>query len=152
MFQIIPKEKVVISTTKTNEEINASLAKVFGQQTDEVTKFRSNSNNFVIQRTLRLKSLLKVVANGTIIIGTEKNFIRIEMTASETELKPVALLWYGFNTLFFFFIIYMAFVEGFSLFFILLPVLLIYLGYRLTTMALQGAMDGIIKDITREVK
>ncbi len=151
-FQIIPKEKIVISTTKTNEEINASLVKVFGQESDEVTKFKSNSNNFVIHKTLRFKSLLKIVANGTIIIGSEKNFIRIEITALDNYFKLIAFLWYGLNGLLFLYLIYMVFINGYSTLFIFLPIVLILVGYRFTTVALQGAMDRIIKDITREVK
>jgi hypothetical protein len=151
-LQIIPKEKIVISTTKTNEEINASLFKVFGQQADEVTKFKSNSNNFVIQRTLRIKSLFKIVANGTIIIGSEKNFIRIEITALDTYLKRLAFLWYALNGLLLLGLMYLIFINGFSTLFIFLPLLLVLIGYGLTTAALQGAMDQIIKDITKEVK
>ena len=150
-FQLIRKRKIVINTTKSNEEINASLVKVFGHQKNGFTKFLGNSNKFLIQKTLRYNILSTIVANGTIIIGVEKNFIRLEISAPDTYLKLFALVWYGLNILMFLFLIGFTFVNGSFTPFIFLPILLIFIGYGLTTATLQLAMNKIIKEVKKAV-
>jgi len=149
-FQIIPKQQIVlIYTKKSNDDICSSLEKKIGKKNG--TRFLNASKNFVIERTLGNSSGSTIIANGSIFNGTE-NIIRIEVLAKDTYLFFFAICWYLINVLIAsFMIIFFILEETFS-FFILLPLVFIFIGYGLTTAVLQGAMDEMIGEIKEAVK
>ena len=151
-LKIIPKENITISTTKTNEEIVAILAKRFEHSNRGNTKFAYASNGFAIERTLQNSSGTYLVANATILNGTKINFIRLDITAKDTSLIFFTIFWYTINLSIFLLLVYLSIVNQEFEFSIFIPLLFIFLGYGFTTAMVQGGMDELIGEVKDAVK
>ena len=149
-LQIIPKAKIVyLPTAKTEEEIASCLVRLYVKQKN--VKFMTGHHDFMIERTLWNNSHSVIIANGHIEV-TQTSTIRLQVVARDSYLFYFASMWYTIIISILLFVILTSIVNKTFNLLSLIVFPLGFLGYGLTTLTLQGAMEELIIEVRQAIK
>jgi hypothetical protein len=156
MLRFYPAETVIILTAKREVEIFESFNKVLLQHTDSTTRITRSvgSSNFEIIRKLKNGNNTLIIAHGVVEVDTStcNQAIYLDVTAKDQKLLLFMILWYVLNLLLFTLFLYSTIIHREFHFLNLLPLMFILLGYGLSTLMMQGAVDELIRDIKKAIK